>query len=79
MPLKFLKKSRQYNVMSKDLYVITISCLGESKMGEKDKINISHSFHSPVALFRINLICLLCVSFIYNEPSKEFLMNYKVF
>lgn len=30
MPFKLLKKSRQYNVMSKDLYVISVVCLGES-------------------------------------------------
>jgi hypothetical protein len=31
MPLKFLKKSRQYDVFSKDFNMFTIVCLGELK------------------------------------------------
>lgn len=44
MPLKFLKKSRQYDVFSKDFNMFTIVCLGEATV----QIYSSVELTSPV-------------------------------
>lgn len=56
MPFKLLKKSRQqYNVMSKDLYVISVVCLGE-EVGEIFEIPDSpviHQHHQRIVAERM--------------------------
>ena len=59
MPFKLLKKSRQYNVLSKDLFVITVVCLGKDNL-----IFFFKSKNSPVVVARMtkkNLIYTLHV------------------
>lgn len=47
MPLKFLKKSRQYDVFSKDNNIFTIVCLGESQRWAGS----GHSSHETISSF----------------------------
>lgn len=75
MPLKFLKKSRQYDVFSKDFNMFTIVCLGNEIMLIYSSVEFVEFFDFTCAYTLTQPKNLLCVNldqvFLTQDTSSK--------